>query len=96
MANNNVQQTNIHSDFIVEQDILGLNLQNAIPLEDLPQNFNGNNGTNRFGAVRDRLFHVMLVKMALSYNQKCSYMWRRIFEMFTFLTVKFFENFLKI
>lgn len=72
---------------IVEQDALGINANGAIPLEEFPQNFIGNNGTNRFGAVRDRLFHVMLVKMALSYNRNCSVLFRRLLEFVLLLVV---------
>lgn len=54
----------------------------------------GANGTNRFGAVRDRLFHVMLVKMALSYHQHVPYFCRRLIE-FYFLVTVFLGDFLK-
>ncbi|KAH7720853.1 membralin isoform 1 [Aphelenchoides avenae] len=43
------------------------------------------NGTNRFGAVRDRLFHAMLVKMSLSYSRHVSHSIRRVIEFFVLL-----------
>lgn len=67
-----------------------LNGGNTLPLEDMFPPFVGNNGTNRFGLVRDRVFHVMLVKMALSYNRYCSHLMKRIVEFVALLIVRVF------
>lgn len=87
MANTAQHTNNNAPPGLFEIDIVDLNGGNAVPLEDIPHHFLGNNGTNRFGFVRDRLFHVMLVKMALSYNRRCTYSIRRIVEFVALLTV---------
>uniref|UniRef100_A0A1I7WXJ7 Uncharacterized protein n=1 Tax=Heterorhabditis bacteriophora TaxID=37862 RepID=A0A1I7WXJ7_HETBA len=48
-------------------------------------------GNTQFGMVRDRLFHAMLVKVALSYSNNVSRFWRRVIEFLSLLTVSFDE-----
>ncbi|KAI1712190.1 tumor-associated protein domain-containing protein [Ditylenchus destructor] len=71
---------------VIEQD-----RTRALPLppDDLPEhndNINNAHNNHRFGAVRDRLFHVMLVKMTISYSKHVSYIWRRIIEFSVLVT----------
>lgn len=76
---------------VIEQD-----RTRALPLppDDLPEhndNINNAHNNHRFGAVRDRLFHVMLVKMTISYSKHVSYIWRRIIEFSVLVTVYSFS-----
>lgn len=81
MANNNPIHNN--RDLVIEQDTIGPNLNDGDILN------NTGAGRNRFGLVRDRLFHVLLVKMALSYSQHVSYTFRRIIEFSMLVAVNF-------
>lgn len=80
MANNNTLHNN--QDLIIEQDTIGQNLNDDLLNNQGP-------GRNRFGLVRDRLFHVLLVKMALSYSQHVSFTFRRVIEFSILVAVSF-------
>lgn len=60
------------SEADVQVDNLGGHFghQNEIP----------NTTNHRLGTVRDRLFHAMVVKIAVSYSSIVSYKWRRFIE----------------
>lgn len=50
-----------------------------------------NTTNHRLGTVRDRLFHAMVVKIAVSYSSFVSYRWRRFIE-FSILFIVSCEN----
>ncbi|TMS35422.1 hypothetical protein L596_002830 [Steinernema carpocapsae] len=52
-------------------------------------NINNNNNTAQFGAVRDRLFHAMLIRFAVSYDHRVPQKLRQLFE-FTVLAMAIF------
>ncbi|KJH49363.1 hypothetical protein DICVIV_04503 [Dictyocaulus viviparus] len=67
-----------------------INVDVEIPLPNQQQNRNANGraqvqNNTQFGVVRDRLFHAMLVKVALSYSSHVSTFWRRIIELVSLL-----------
>ncbi|VDM60353.1 unnamed protein product [Angiostrongylus costaricensis] len=72
-----------------------INVDVEVPLQNQQQNRNGNGRAqaqslfsfqnNTFGVVRDRLFHAMLVKVALSYSSHVSTFWRRVIEFVSLL-----------
>uniref|UniRef100_A0A158PB63 Membralin n=1 Tax=Angiostrongylus cantonensis TaxID=6313 RepID=A0A158PB63_ANGCA len=66
-----------------------INVDVEVPLQNQQQNRNGNGRAqaqnNTFGVVRDRLFHAMLVKVALSYSSHVGTFWRRVIEFVSLL-----------
>ncbi|KAK6751823.1 hypothetical protein RB195_003320 [Necator americanus] len=67
-----------------------INVDVDVPAPNQQQNRNGDaraQGQNntQFGVVRDRLFHAMLVKVALSYSAHVSMFWRRVIEFVSLL-----------
>ncbi|KAL6737658.1 hypothetical protein Aduo_011284 [Ancylostoma duodenale] len=62
-----------------------INVDVDVPAPNQQQNRNGDaraqaQNNTQFGVVRDRLFHAMLVKVALSYSSHVSIFWRRVIE----------------
>ncbi|GMS86292.1 hypothetical protein PENTCL1PPCAC_8467 [Pristionchus entomophagus] len=49
-----------------------------VPLQAMPQQ---NQNSNQLGAVRDRLFQAMLVRMALWYTARVNRTWRKVIEL---------------
>jgi hypothetical protein len=66
MATNPAQDSDVHIGNLAGN----FNQQNDIP----------NTTNHRLGTVRDRLFHAMVVKIAVSYSSFVSYRWRRFIE----------------
>nr|CDJ90471.1 Membralin domain containing protein [Haemonchus contortus] len=67
-----------------------LNVDVDVPQANQQQNRNGEaraqaQNNTQFGVVRDRLFHAMLVKVALSYSSHVSIFWRRVIEFISLL-----------
>lgn len=80
MANN--EHLNGVSELNVEVDIGNLNGENV-----------GGNGNQRLGTVRDRLFHAMVVKVAVSYSSNVSPRFRTLIEFVVLSFVSFFLYF---
>uniref|UniRef100_A0A915D3A3 Uncharacterized protein n=1 Tax=Ditylenchus dipsaci TaxID=166011 RepID=A0A915D3A3_9BILA len=76
-ANGRQQQASSIQSIQVQGNANDAGATNPIPNHD-NHTILANN--NRFGVVRDRLFHVMLVKVAISYSRYVSYFWRRVIE----------------
>ncbi|VDL74406.1 unnamed protein product [Nippostrongylus brasiliensis] len=77
---------------------IDLNVDVDVPQANQQQNRNADGrqqaqNNTQFGVVRDRLFHAMLVKVALSYSSHVSIFWRRVIEFISLLIVSFFFTF---
>ncbi|VDO77815.1 unnamed protein product [Heligmosomoides polygyrus] len=79
----NQQPQNRNGDARPPQPQVGVCLS-VPPIRRLQLSFPFQNNT-QFGVVRDRLFHAMLVKVALSYSSHVSIFWRRIIEFISLL-----------
>ncbi|KAJ1368342.1 hypothetical protein KIN20_029454 [Parelaphostrongylus tenuis] len=73
-----------------------INVDVEVPLQNQQQQQNRNGNArgaqaqnNNFGVVRDRLFHAMLVKVALSYSSHVGIFWRRVIEFVSLLIAIF-------
>ncbi|WKY05348.1 hypothetical protein Q1695_005951 [Nippostrongylus brasiliensis] len=69
---------------------IDLNVDVDVPQANQQQNRNADGrqqaqNNTQFGVVRDRLFHAMLVKVALSYSSHVSIFWRRVIEFISLL-----------
>ncbi|EYC04391.1 hypothetical protein Y032_0088g2177 [Ancylostoma ceylanicum] len=78
-----------------------INVDVDVPAPNQQQNRNGDaraqaQNNTQFGVVRDRLFHAMLVKVALSYSSHVSIFWRRVIEFISLFIVSFLFNFLRV
>ena len=86
MADNNVDAAHVVQD-------IGSNIGNLNANELNAPGVDANEGGHRVGNVRDRLFHAMVVKVAVSYSSIVSPRWRRLIEFSVLCCVRCFSSF---
>ncbi|CAJ0945855.1 unnamed protein product, partial [Mesorhabditis belari] len=75
------------------QELAGVYLPNdpntTARIQEPRQNVQNLQNNNHFGVMRDRLFHALLVKLALGYHRRVSRFWRRTIECVALLAAVF-------